>query len=45
MLPAKFQVDWPFLSGEEVKSRFFQDGCHATHLGFSIETILAIVNL
>ena len=33
MLP-KFQVSWPFGSGEE-------DGPHGSHLGFPIGTILA----
>ena len=43
MLPTKFQVNWPFGSGEEVKNRF-QDGCHI-HLGFSIGMILTIFYL
>ena len=43
MLPTKFQVNWPFGS-EEAKNRFSrqQDG---GHLGFLIETILAIFDL
>ena len=28
MLPTKFQVNWPFVSGEEAKTDF-QDGGHA----------------
>ena len=40
MLPTKFQVNWSFSSGEEVKSRFPR--CHGGHLGFQIGTILAI---
>ena len=40
-LPTKFQVNWLFGSGEEVKNRF-QDG---GHLGFPIGTILAIFHL
>ena len=42
MLPTKFQVDWPFGSGEEAKKKDFQDG---GHLGFPIGTILAIFDL
>ena len=42
MLPTKFQVNWPFDSGEETKNRLFQDG---GHLGFPIRTILAIFDL
>ena len=37
MLPSKFQVNWPFSSGEEAETDF-QDGIH---LGFPIGTILA----
>ena len=37
MLPTKFQVDWPFGSGEQKIA--FQDGCHVGHLGFPIEMI------
>ena len=44
MLPIKFHVQRPFISGEEAKHRF-QDGGHGGHLGFSIETILAIFDL
>ena len=33
MLPTKFQVNWPFDSGEEAKIDF-QDGCHDGHLVF-----------
>ena len=39
MLPTKFQVNWPFSSGEEAKIDF-QDG---GHLGFLIGTIFAIL--
>ena len=35
MLPTKFQINWLFGSGEEVKNRF-QDGGHVGHLGFLI---------
>ena len=38
MLPTKFQVNWPFGSGDEAKIDF-QD------LGFPKETILAILDL
>ena len=41
MLPTKFQVNWPFGSGEEAKIDF-QGGRHGSHLGFLIGTILAI---
>ena len=44
MLPSKFGVNWPFISGEEAKNRF-QDGHHGNHLGFPIGTILAIFYL
>ena len=44
MLPSKFQVNWPFISGEKGKIDF-QDGGHGSHLGFPIETILAIFDL
>ena len=40
MLPTKFQVNWPFGSGEQRKIDF-QDG-HGRHLGFLIGTISAI---
>ena len=43
MLPIKFQVNWPFGSGEE--ANIFQDGCHGSHLGYPIGTILAIFDL
>ena len=43
MLPSKFEVNWPFGSGEEEKD--FQDGGHGGHLGFQIGTILAIFDL
>ena len=38
MLPTKFQVSCPFISGEEAKNIFFQI---AGHPGFPIGTILA----
>ena len=44
----KFQVNWPFGSGEEAKKKKkkkkkdFQDSSHGGHLGFQIEMILAI---
>ena len=41
MLPIKFQVNWPFSSGEEAKIDF-KDGGHGSLLGLPIETILAI---
>ena len=44
MLPTKFQVNWPFGSGEAAKIDF-QDGCHGGHLGFPIGMILAIFDL
>ena len=44
MLPTKFQVNWPFGSGEEAKIDF-QDGSHGGHLGFPIRMILAIFYL
>ena len=44
MLPSKFGVNWSFGSGEEAKIDF-QDGGHGGHLGFLIETILAIFDL
>ena len=41
MLPTKFQVNWPFSSGEEVKNRFSRwPPC--SNLGFPFGTILAI---
>ena len=43
MLPTKFQVKWPFGSGE-VKIDF-QDGHHGRHLAFPTGTILAIFDL
>ena len=46
MLPTKFQVSWPFGSGEEAKQKIdFQDSGHADHLGFPIRTILDIYDL
>ena len=44
MILIKFQVNWPFGSGEEVKIDF-QDSRHGGHLGFTIGTILAIFDL
>ena len=44
MLPAKFQVNWPFVSGEEAKI-YFHDGHHGRHLGFPTGTILSICDL
>ena len=41
MLPTKFQVNWPFGSGEEAKNIFLRCG----HLVFLIGTILAISDL
>ena len=38
MLPTKFQVSWPFGSGEKKKR-------HGDHLGFPIGTILVKVDL
>ena len=40
MLPTKFQVNWPFGSGEEAKNRF-----SGGHLGFPIGKILAVFDL
>ena len=44
MLPIKFEVNWPFGSGEEAKMDF-QDGGHGGQLGFPIGTILVIFDL
>ena len=44
MLPTKFQVNWPFGSGEEAK-KDFQDGGHGGHLGFPTGMISAIFDL
>ena len=41
MFPSKFQVNWPFRSGEEAKNRFSNGG----HLGFPIGMILALFDL
>ena len=41
MRPTKFQVNWPFGSGEEAKISFPRCG----HLVFPIGTILAIFDL
>ena len=43
MLPTKFQVNWPFGSGEAKID--FQDGHHGSHLGFLFGMILAIFDL
>ena len=44
MLPCKFGVNC--LSVREKKQKIdFQDGCHGSHLGFPIGTILAIFDL
>ena len=40
MLSSKFQVNWPFGSGEEVKNIFSRWG-HGGNLGFPIRSILA----
>ena len=46
MLPTKFQVSWPFGSGEDIKEIDFQDGRHtAAILGFPFRTIFTIFNL
>ena len=34
MLPTKFQVTWPFGSGEEAKNRFFKMAAFAAILDF-----------
>ena len=44
MLPTKFQVNWPFASGEEAKNRFSR-WLPCSHLGFPIRTILSIFDL
>ena len=44
MLPTKFQIRWPFGSGEEAKIDF-EDGRHGSHFGFPIGTVLSIFNL
>ena len=44
MLPTKFQVSWPFSSGEEAKIDC-QDGRQGVPLGFLIRMILAIFGL
>ena len=44
MILTKFQVNWPFGSGEEGQNRF-QNGCHGGHLGFLIGMIFAIFDL
>ena len=40
MLPTKFHVFWPYVSGEVKNS--FQDGGHGSHHGFQVGRILAI---
>ena len=42
MLPTKFQVNRPFILGEEAK-KYFQDGGHGRHLSLRIRSILAII--
>ena len=44
MLPSKFGVNWPLVQ-EKKRKIDFQDGCHGSHLGFPIGTILAIFDL
>ena len=44
MLTNKFQINWPFGSGEEMKTDF-QDSSHGSHLGFQIRTIISIFDL
>ena len=44
MIFTKFQVNWPFGSGEEAKINF-QNGRHGGHLGFPIGMILAFLDL
>ena len=44
MLPTKFQVNWPFGSGEEVKNRLSR-WPQRLHAGFQIVMILAIFDL
>ena len=44
MILIKFQVSWPFNSGEEAKNRFSRRH-HGGHLGFPIRKILAIFDL
>ena len=43
ILPTKFQVNWPFSSGEEAKLDF-KDGGHGGHLGSPIREILAFLS-
>ena len=40
MLPTKFQINWPFVSGEEEKIDF-QYGGHGGHLGYPIGMIFS----
>ena len=42
MHPTKFQVNWPFGSGEEANNRFSKFHCR---IGFPIGTILPIFDL
>ena len=42
MFPTKFQVNWPFDSGEDTKNRF---SSNSGHLAFPIRIILAIFDL
>ena len=45
MRPSKFQVSWPFGSGEEAKNSFFKMVAVAAILGFRIGNIVAIFDL
>ena len=45
MLPTKFQIKWPFSSGEQTKNTFSRWPCHGSHLGFPIGTRLANFDL
>ena len=44
MPPTKFQINWPYSSGEEAKNRFSRGG-HGGHLEFPIGRILATFDL
>ena len=44
ILPIKYQVNWPFISGEAAQNSF-QGGGHGSHLVFQIGMILAIFHL
>ena len=45
MLPTKFGVNWISVQEKKQKLIDFQDGGHGGHLGFLIDTILAIFDL